>query len=243
MLPCTILTGVSQGLGEALAAELLARGASVLGIGRRSSPRLAGDRYRFVAADLADATALASRVEPAFRDIAAQRPPRACLVNNAATIEHAGVLGGLGASAIERSLRVNLAAPIVLADLFCRAFPDDAVERLVVNVSSGAAQHAIAGGSLYGIAKAGVEMLTRSLSVEHGSARFRAVTLRPGIIDTPMQAYARAQPEALLPDVGLFREFHAQGQLVAPDVVARKVVERLLLGDVEDARAYAYAEL
>ena len=36
-----VLTGVSRGLGEAMALELLARGCRVIGVGRASSPRLA----------------------------------------------------------------------------------------------------------------------------------------------------------------------------------------------------------
>ena len=243
MLRSTIVTGVSQGLGEALAAELLARGESVLGVGRRSSPRLGGDRYRFVTCDLADVASLASRVEPALRALAATHPQAACLINNAATIEHGGVLGTLEADAIDRSLDVNLAAPIVLADLFCRTFDADAMERRIINVSSGAAHVAIAGASLYSIAKAGLEMLTQALASEHRSSRLQAITLRPGIVDTPMQAYARSRPASSFPSVAMFRQFHASGQLVAPDVVARKVVARLVEGPVESGRVYSYAEL
>lgn len=243
MLPYTIVTGVSQGLGEALAEELLARGAQVLGIGRRSSPRLAGARYRFVPCDLADIESLSSLIAPVLDEIAALAPARACLVNNAATIEPAGVLGVLDANGIGRSLRINLAAPVALADLFCRAFRDEDAERRIVNVSSGAALHAIPGESLYCIAKAGLEMLTHALAAEHASPRFQAITLRPGVIDTPMQSHARSQPPSRLPSVGMFRQFHASGQLVAPQVVARKVVERLVAGRVDNGRTYSYGEL
>ena len=242
MLPHTIVTGVSQGLGEALARELLARGAHVLGIGRRPSPDLAGERYRFVACDLAEVAAIPSRIGPAFAAIAATRPAGVCLVNNAATIEP-GVLGTLDAASVDRALRVDLTAPTVLAGLFCRTFVDDAVERRIVNVSSGAAQHPIPGASLYCIAKAGLEMLTQALAVENRSPRFQAITLRPGVVDTPMQELVRSQPAASFPSVDMFRAFHANGQLVAPDVVARKVVARLVAGCVESGRTYSFAEL
>ena len=238
-----IVTGVSQGLGEALARELLARGARVLGIGRKSSPRLAGDRYRFVECDLAQPTRLPAVVGPAFDDIAAQAPHAVCLVNNAATLDPVGVIGSTDADAIARSLCVNLTAPIVLAGLYCRHFTNDTVERRIVNVSSGAAQSAIAGESLYSIAKAGLEMLTRALAAERPSRTLRAISLRPGIIDTPMQAFARSQSRERLPSVDLFQGFHQAGQLVAADVVARKVIERLVLGPIEHGRTYSYAEL
>ena len=238
-----IITGVSRGLGEALALALLARDVRVLGIGRSSSARLAHERYRFVRCDLAQASMLPAVVEPAFDAIAAAGPEGVCLINNAATLEPVGVLGTTQADPIATSLAVNLTAPVVLASLFCRSFANDAIERRIINVSSGAAQSAISGEALYCIAKAGLEMLTRSLAAENASPRFRAITLRPGIIDTPMQTFARSQPKERLPSVDLFKGFHAGRQLVPADVVARKVVERLVLGAVEHGRTYGYAEL
>ena len=96
---------------------------------------------------------------------------------------------------------------------------------------------------LYCIAKAGLEMLTRMLAAEAPAGRLRAITLRPGVIDTPMQTFARSQPRDVLPSVDLFVGFHENGQLVAPAVVARKVVERLVLAEVEQGRTYSYADL
>jgi NAD(P)-dependent dehydrogenase (short-subunit alcohol dehydrogenase family) len=131
----------------------------------------------------------------------------------------------------------------VLASLFCRVFTSAAIDRRIVNVSSGAAESAIAGEALYCIAKAGLEMLTRTLAAEHASPTFHAVSLRPGVMDTPMQALARVQSKHRLPSVDLFKGFHAKGELVSPEVVARKVADRLVLGPVEQGRTYRYAEL
>lgn len=50
-------------------------------------------------------------------------------------------------------------------------------------------------------------------------------------------------PKTRMPRVDLFKGFHAGKQLVAPDVVAHKVVDRLVLGPVEHGRTYSYAEL
>jgi len=63
------------------------------------------------------------------------------------------------------------------------------------------------------------------------------------VMDTQMQTYARGQPGERLPSVDMFKGFHAHGQLVAPDTVARKAVDRLVLGDVEQGRTYSYSEL
>ena len=72
---------------------------------------------------------------------------------------------------------------------------------------------------------------------------FRAISVRPGVIDTGMQAFVRAQSSDVLPSVGLFRGFHESGQLVAPEVVAEKIADKLVLGEIEQGRTYNYREL
>jgi NAD(P)-dependent dehydrogenase (short-subunit alcohol dehydrogenase family) len=238
-----IITGASSGLGDALVTALLAKGWHVVGFARTDPAGPAGEGYRFVRCDLGDMATLPTIARPEFDAVAASRPTTVCLINNAATIAGVGVMGTLEPGAIAASLAVNLVAPTMLANLFCRVFHDSAVERRILNVSSGAAQSTLAGESLYCVAKAGLEMLTRSLAAEHASDRFRAITVRPGIIDTQMQAFARAQSRTTLPSVDLFKGFHEGGQLVQPEVVARKIVDRLVVAPVENGRTYAYAEL
>ncbi|MGH8802712.1 MAG: SDR family NAD(P)-dependent oxidoreductase, partial [Casimicrobiaceae bacterium] len=212
-------------------------------VGRRSSPRLAGPHFTFAIADLARPDMLERTLDGVFTAIAARSPAHLCLINNAATLDGIGVLGQLGAASIAGSLGVNLAAPAIVADCFCRIFVDPHCDRRIINVSSGAAQSPIAGASLYSIAKAGLEMLTHSLAAEYPEGSLRAITLRPGIIDTPMQAELRRQPPERLPSVDMFRDFHASARLVAPDDVATRVVARLVEGEIENGRSYTLAEL
>jgi benzil reductase ((S)-benzoin forming) len=93
------------------------------------------------------------------------------------------------------------------------------------------------------VAKAGIEMLTRALAAEQQTPTFRAITIRPGVMDTDMQVFARSQPPDVLPSVELFKSFHRDGRLVAPAIVASKIVTRLVIGDVEHGRIYSYPEL
>jgi benzil reductase ((S)-benzoin forming) len=115
----------------------------------------------------------------------------------------------------------------------------------VINVSSGAgaADTALPGEAVYCVAKAGLEMLTRTLAAEQQAPAFRAITLRPGVMDTDMQTFARSQPPDVLPVVDLFKSFQSEGRLVPPEVVARKVITRLVIGDVDHGRTYSYQEL
>lgn len=237
-----IVTGSSRGLGEALTAELLARGWEVIGIARHDARSLAHERYRFVRADLADAAAIDAALEATFAEAAARRPERAVLINNAATAD-VGVFGRMRSRDIVHQLSIDLAAPVALANLFCRTFADEACERRIVNVSSGAAESAIPGLGVYSVSKAGLEMLTRMLAADHEARTLRAISLRPGVIDTDMQKFARSRSAEELPSVDLFVGFHEGGQLVAPATVARKTIDRLIEGRVESARTYTYAEL
>jgi benzil reductase ((S)-benzoin forming) len=238
-----IVTGVSRGLGASLAATLLERGFTVLGVGRTAGPVLTGPRFRLARFDLADPAGLDGAIAPEFSALAAARPTSVCLVNNAATAGPVGTLGTLAAADVVGSLAVNLAAVVTLTNLFCRIFVDATQPRRVINISSGAAQTALPGESLYCVAKAGMEMLTRALAVEQVAPTFRAISLRPGIIDTDMQQFARSQSREALPCVDMFREFHSQGRLVPPDVVATKIVDRLVLGEVEHGLTYSYQDL
>src|SRR5947208_10040598 len=120
-------------------------------------------------------------------------------------------------SDIADSYEVNLAAPAAIANVFCRVFADGTDDRRIINVSSGAAQTVLPGSAMYCAAKAGLEMLTRALAAEQGANGVRVITLRPGILDTDMQAFMRSQAEDVLPTAGLFKGFHERRQLVAPD--------------------------
>jgi benzil reductase ((S)-benzoin forming) len=243
MTHAAIVTGVSKGLGAALAAALLGRGYAVIGIGRSSAPELTGDAYRFVECDLGVIERIDAAVEPALRALARSSPQSVCLVNNAAVASPVGALGGLDAIEIERSLDVNLTAVAILCNVFLRVFGDESLPRRIINVSSGAAQSTIPGGGLYCVAKAGLEMLTRVLVEDAKAPSLTAITLRPGIIDTPMQVFMRSQPADVLPSVTMFREFHDSGQLVKPEVVAMKIADQLVRAPVEQGRTYNYREL
>lgn len=244
---CVIVTGVSRGLGAALARTLLDRGLVVLGVGRTSAAGLEDERddsrYRFAACDLTHVASLDAALSPAFGALAGLAPKWVALVNNAATTDPVGVTSRHDGASVMRSLAVNLGAPIALAGLFLRAFPNASIERTIVNVSSGAARTAIAGSGLYCESKAGLEMLTRVLAAEHADAKFHAVSLRPGVIDTDMQTAARSHTEDVFPAVAMFRKFHADRRLVAPDVAAAKIVDKVVLGKLRNGATYAWPDL
>jgi NAD(P)-dependent dehydrogenase (short-subunit alcohol dehydrogenase family) len=238
-----IVTGVSRGLGEALAVALLARGFAVLGVGRTASVKLKGKLYHHATCDLGHPGLIAASVTPGLRALAAHKPASVTLVNNAAVATPTGLVGRLDAAEVDGALATNVGAPLVMADLFLRTFPDDAIERRIINISSGAAQSAIAGSAVYSMSKAALEMLTRSIAAEHTAPRFRCISLRPGIFETGMQAYMRGLDPAQVPSVGMFRGFKENGLLKDPAQVAARIVDKLIEAPVENGRTYSHTDL
>lgn len=59
----------------------------------------------------------------------------------------------------------------------------------IINFSSTGADMPSPGLSLYGITKAGVNMLTRTAAMEFGAEGIRVNAIAPGFVDTPMVAY------------------------------------------------------
>jgi len=238
-----IVTGVSRGLGEALATELLARGAIVVGVGRNESAKHKSERYRHVACDLAHPAVVAAAVLPALRDLALDKPSAVTLINNAAVVTPVGLVGRLDAAAIESAIATNVAAPIVMVDLFCRAFPGPSPARRIINISSGAAANPVAGNSPYCMSKAALEMLTRAVISDYPDRSIECITLRPGIFETAMQQFMRTRDPAEVPSVTMFRGFKEQGILKNPADVARSIVAKLVFGPVENGRTYAHTDL
>ena len=231
---CAIVTGTTSGIGAEVAAQLLRRGWSVIGMARRP-PTVSDVRYEHLRVDLADAAALEQvaleRVAPILRD---PKWRRIALVNNAASPALLGPVQSLDARALVELYAVNLAAPVWLMGFVSRHCPTTCPLR-IVNVSSAAGQHAFPGLGAYGSAKAGLRMAGMVLAAEwasdvaHAPRRANAaiVSFEPGIVDTEMQNVARAYSAEQFPWVRMFKDFSAHGRLISPRVPAAEIVSIL----------------
>lgn len=213
-----IVTGASRGLGAATAVEAARRGASVL-LAARSEVDLhhqvvtiqaGGGRAHPVVADLARPEDCRRVVEEALDRFGRIDG----LVNNAGVLEPIGRIRDADPGSWHRNWEVNLLAPLILTR---EALP--ALRRArgrVVNVSSGAAVHPIAGWAAYCQAKAALNMLTAVLAVEE--PEITALAIRPGVVDTGMQGVIRETgDQGMDPEEHRrFLEFHSTGELLRP---------------------------
>lgn len=236
-----IITGTTKGIGAALR-DVLAADQINLVITLSRAPD-ANSLPRNVHLDVSDLAA----IEPAFEKIKAairnQRFERAVLINNAGVASPVGAFDQISAEDTGRNLLVNVAAPMVLSRLFAIATRECAKQRLIVNISSGAAKRAVAGWSAYCAAKAALEMATRVAALEASTKdpTLSICSLAPGVVDTPMQGLIRDTSEKDFPDVARFRAMKADGVLrdaheVARDIAALMAGNKLTNGGNFDIR-------
>lgn len=237
-----LVTGHTKGLGLALAAQLGAeKDVELVAIGRAPDGPIAGGAQFH--ADLADARALAAAFDRVEARVRGRRYGKAVLVNNAGVITPVGRVDRIDPEELERSLAVNLVAPMLLMRRFLAATAALAPVRRVINISSGAARRPIFGWGAYCAAKAGLDMATRVAALEAQAAGtgIEVVSLAPGVIDTPMQGTVRGAAAEDFADVERFREMKRKGELrdaaaVAADILRLERSGKLFAEPVADLR-------
>jgi 3-oxoacyl-[acyl-carrier protein] reductase len=183
-----LITGVSRGLGLAIAARLLKDQESykVLGISRSLTPdyealvNSSQGRAQFIAFDVSDLGGIPQLVSSLVK----QHGPMWGLVNNAGMAAD-GVLATMHRTDIEKVLAVNLTAPIIFSKYVSRGMLAARCGR-IVNISSIIASTGFHGLAVYAASKAGLEGMTRSLSREVGKRGVTVNCVAPGYMETDM---------------------------------------------------------
>jgi 3-oxoacyl-[acyl-carrier protein] reductase len=185
-----IVTGGTRGLGLAIAVELADAGFRVIAIARKATPEMTAAAARaaadgrgaivFRAFDLSDIAAI-----PAFvRGLRTEIGVIYGLVNNAG-LGTSGILANMRDAEIEKLIRLNTTAPVVLSKYVSKSMMLERAGR-IVNVSSIVASTGYSGLSVYSATKAALLGFTRSLARELGQLGITVNAVAPGFIATDM---------------------------------------------------------
>lgn len=227
--PTIILSGLTRGLGRALFDQLVSQAFPIVGLGRNlgrietvAKSTLAP--VRLVEVDLAaDSNALEERLAALSRILSSTSTGPLVFISNASIIEPIGQAAGLTFSGLERAMRINCLAPLMIASLLTKNAMMQGFPLLVLDISSGAAYRPIRGWQAYCTSKAACKMGLDVLAAEN--PHVQVVHFDPGVMDTSMQKVIQAQEAADMPEVEVFRAYREDGLLKAPPTVAAELIE------------------
>ncbi|HSU79450.1 MAG TPA: (S)-benzoin forming benzil reductase [Candidatus Angelobacter sp.] len=245
-----IITGVSKGLGESLARQVMKPDHLLICLSRRENQKLideareAGCEIVYYTCDLSDQEAIIDVTNRLLKETSISQSERLVLINNAGIVEPIKKIGYAEAGDLAQNIQVNLIAPMILMNWFIQTFSDHPAQKQVANVSSGAGTNPYHGWAAYCSSKAGLDMFTRTIAIEqeHDPRPTEVMAFSPGVMDTEMQGQIRAADEDNFSKVSQFREYKEKGLLRTPELVASRLLDLLDKG-FESGRVYSIQEL
>ena len=193
-----LVTGASTGIGLEIAKAMAKTGYDLAVTARNAkgalaeavrAPEFAGARVVPIALDQRHAASIAE----GFAAAVAALGPIDVLVNNAAR--------ALIKPIVETTwdewndvVDTNLRGVFFLSQHYARACMASGRPGTIVSLSSTHGRAAIAGRSVYGITKAGLEQMTRMMAIEWAGADIRVNAIAPTTVMTPSRAAALSDP-------------------------------------------------
>ncbi len=185
------ITGVSSGLGKALALEALSRGFQVYALGRREPKELKG-RVKFVRCDLREL----ERIAPAVMELLRGIEELELVILNAGILGQFGDMKEVPLYRFKEVMDVNVWANKVILDTLL----DMGVRsKQVVGISSGASLNCNRGWNAYSISKASLNCLLKLYAREMEGTH--VISLAPGLVLTPMLEEVMKQDAERFPSV------------------------------------------
>ncbi|MGB3287754.1 MAG: 3-oxoacyl-ACP reductase FabG [Burkholderiaceae bacterium] len=201
-----LVTGATRGIGKAIALELAAQGATVVGTATSASgaqsisDMLAASGGRGVALDVNDAVACDELVA----ELGKQDGGPHILVNNAG-ITRDNLAMRMKDEDWDAVIATNLSSVFRLSRAVTRAMMKARWGR-IINITSVVGSSGNPGQANYAAAKAGVTGMARALARELGSRNITVNCVAPGFIETDMtRALNESQTAAILSQIPLGR--------------------------------------
>ncbi|MBJ8007318.1 MULTISPECIES: (S)-benzoin forming benzil reductase [Bacillus cereus group] len=226
-----IVTGTSQGLGEAIAVQLLEENTTVISISRRENKKLTkiavqnNSNCIFHSIDLQDVHNLETHFNEAFSSIQKDNVSSIHLINNAGTVAPIKPIEKSESEQFITNVHINLIAPMILTSTFMKQTKDWKLDKRIINISSGAGKNPYFGWGAYCTTKAGVNMFTQCVATEEVEKEYpvKTVAFAPGVVDTNMQAQIRETNKEDFINLERFTALKEEGKLLSPEYVAKAI--------------------
>ena len=195
-----VVTGADSGIGQATA-EALAKAGADVGVTYHTDEKGIAETKRRVEAAGRRAVAMQcditdpASVEAAFARTEAELGRPDILVANAGKGMGGMPVAEMDDGKFEQILRTDLMGPLFCARAFVRRRKEAGGRGRLLFIGSVAGHLPAPGSAPYGMAKAGVNSLVRSLSVEAAPDKINVNAIAPGLIGTPMTQERLDDPE------------------------------------------------
>lgn len=215
-----IITGVSRGLGKALAEAFLEADYKVIGIGRQAD--ISHANFSFLQLDLGDHAAVEAFKLP---EIDADE---VILINNAGILGEVKRVSATESDHAGQVMQVNVVAPMQLTAKAARLC-GDSIPFTLVNISSGAGKRPIPSWAAYCASKAALDLFSETFLLEERELgrNTRVYAFAPGVVDTDMQQNIRTTDASDFSSVETFRDLKENNELADASQVAQKLLALL----------------
>ncbi len=194
-----IITGASRGIGEAIAMQFAKHGASVMLASRKlEGLEAVAEKIRAEGGVAACMACHAGKEEQtkALVEATIERFGKIdVLVNNAATNPHFGPMLTVDEGAFLKTFEVNLQGAFRLSRDVADHFISQGVRGAIVNVASVAGLASAPLQGVYGMTKAALISMTRTLAFELGPSGIRVNAIAPGLVETRFASALVSNPE------------------------------------------------
>jgi len=208
-----LITGTGEGIGKALAKLLLKENFKVFGYSRTN--QIKNSNFTFIKIDLSSLKEVQKIILPEIDSSSS-----VMLINNAATIGEITTLEKKSEAKIIYEYKLNIITPTIFCKKFIQSY--NCLNKLIINISSGAANKAISCWSTYCATKSALDMLTKVID-EEKHKNLTVISINPGVVDTKMQNKIRSSDAKYFPLLNKFISYYNYNKLENTQNTASKI--------------------
>ena len=223
------ITGTSSGIGNALTNHILSTDNEVLVEGISRTQTIHHGNYKHHTFDLSEIDNLVGffgklDLEKRIKS----KIDKVVLINNAGTLGEVGYVGKIPSQTIIKTMNINTVAPFVLMNEFLHTFDKQTfgyIEKVIINISSGASKRPIDGWASYCASKASLNLFSEVIEEEekHLNNNTKIFNVSVGVVDTNMQGEIRKTTQSEFSNVEYFKELKKNNELASPKFIAEKI--------------------
>lgn len=211
-MKAAFITGSSTGIGRAISELLLNKNYLVFGYSRTNT--IKHPNFVFKPIDLSNIEGTQNIAFPKLDN------EEVLLINNAARISKIVPLNLQKEEDIINDYNLNIISPTILCSKFINAYKSK--KKIVINISSGAANNSIACWATYCAAKSALDRLTNVVA-EEKHPKLNIFSVHPGVVNTKMQERIRSSDPNIFPLLHKFTSYYSNNELEHPKNIARKL--------------------